>query len=400
MIRALVCLPVLAAALAATAPPAGQERLSQSVNQFAVEAFGPVARNHENVIFSPYSIFGALSMVLEGAAGLTAREMAAVLHRAYPDAADSAALGKLAARLEQAADTNGTRFAIANGLWVDRGVPLQPEFRQTLLDWYQAGPVALDLSRNPEGARREINAWTAEHTQGKIPQLFAPGAMDATTRLVLSSATYFKGKWQMPFRTSNTRPASFRLNGGASVETPFLNQSGKFGYTETASMQILEMRYTDGGLVFDVLLPKRPASIREIEKSMTAGSIAGWMSNLQVRTVDVALPKFRAESEFSLREVLAALGMPAAFNEAADFSRIDGRRDLFLSQVLHRAFVDVGEEGTEAAAATGSMVNLISAIVPQQRAMFRADHPFVFLIRDTRGGTILFAGRLMHPQAG
>jgi serpin B len=175
-----------------------------------------------------------------------------------------------------------------------------------------------------------------------------------------------------------------------------MNQTGTFGYAETATAQILEMPYAGGALAFDVLLPKSPDGVAELEKSLTAENLAKWLGSLQHLTVDVALPKFRAESEFSLRDTLSGMGMPSAFKEGtADFSGIDDRRDLYLSQVVHKAFVDVTEEGTEAAAASGAVVGVVSYQPPQR---FRADRPFAFVIRDTKSGVVLFAGRLVKPR--
>ena len=398
MAKGFACMIILAAARQLGATPPEPDRLTRGLNQFAIEAYAKLARTAENVIYSPFSISSALSMLLAGAGGQTAHEIAAVLHQADSDPSRDAALAKLVDQLTQAANVNGTELLNANGLWADENFRLQSEFRRTMLSLYRAPMVSLDFWSNPENARREINEWTASHTRGKIGELFGPGAFDRGTRLVLSSATYFCGKWQLAFPPQGTRPAPFHLAGGGTVETPFMNRSGRFGYAETNSLEILEMKYADGSLALDVLLPKPPASSDDIEKKLNAESMGAWMGSLESRTVEVALPKFRTDSEFSLREVLAGLGMPAAFSAAADFSRIDGRRDLFLSQVMHKAFVDISEEGTEAAAATGMAVNLVALAVPQH-TVFRADHPFIFLIRDTRSGLILFAGRLMHPRA-
>jgi serpin B len=395
LIPALVALMPL---FPAAEPQPARDRVTQGISEFAAELYPRLARNGENTIFSPFSIFVALSMALNGARGETAKEIAAVLHQPYPDAEYDAALAEVARQINESANRSGTQLSNANGLWVDQAFRIQSEFRQTLEKLYGAPRLQLNFSANPESAREEINRWTAERTKGKIANLFGPGAIDQNTRLVLSSAMYFNGKWQSAFRPQATQPAPFRLASGATVKAPFMNQSGKYGYAETPAVQILEMKYADGGLGMDVLLPKSAEGLLELEKSIGSEDLGARFRNLQTETVEVSLPKFRTESTFPLRETLAHMGMGSAFTSSADFSGIDDRRDLYLSHVTHKAYVDVAEEGTEAAAATGIGVSLVSAVLPpRQRIVFRADHPFLFLIRDTRSGAILFAGRLVNP---
>jgi serpin B len=278
---------------------------------------------------------------------------------------------------------------------VQRGLSIAPDFQRTLQTTYAAPLTPLDFDRDLERARAAINSWTDQHTKGKIHELFGPGSLDSLTRLILTSAVYFFGKWERPFLPKATAPATFKLGSGGSMQTPFMHQSGSFGYAETANLQILEMRYSGTGVAWDVLLPKTDDGLRGLEDSLTPENLAAWLGSLAPRRVELAIPKFRADAGFSLRDALSRMGMPSAFG-AADFSGIDGRRDLALADVVHKAFVDVSEAGTEAAAATGSIAVLVSAVMPEH-TVFRADHPFVFLIRDTESGLILFAGRLTNP---
>jgi serpin B len=177
-----------------------------------------------------------------------------------------------------------------------------------------------------------------------------------------------------------------------------MNQTAHFGYTETPSAQILEMRYAGTGIAFDVLLPRALTGLPDLEKSLTPENLTGWLGNLATRNVQVSLPKFRAESEFSLRKALSIVGMPTAFTDKADFSGIDPKHGLAISEVVHKAFVDVSEQGTEAAAATGITMRATAMRMPEQAVVFRADHPFIFLIRDTGTGVVLFIGRLTNPR--
>jgi serpin B len=281
---------------------------------------------------------------------------------------------------------------------VQKGFAIQPAFENTLTNNYQAPPTPLDFIANPEAARSQINRWTEEHTKEKIKNLLPAGSLDAQTRVVLTSAIYFYGKWEDPFVTSHTQPAPFTLPAGATTQANFMNQTSDFGYTATPSAQILEMRYAGTGMAFDVLLPTTLSGLPDLEKSLTPGNLTGWLGHLTIRNVQVSLPKFRAESQFSLRQALSTMGMPTSFTGKADFSGIEPKRSLAISEVVHKAFVDVAEQGTEAAAATGITMHTTAMRMTERAVVFRADHPFIFLIRDTRTGVVLFIGRLMDPR--
>jgi len=383
--------------LFAVALPGADSGITPALNAFSIAAYKQLAGGDANLILSPFNIATALSMTLAGARGQTAREIQSVLRLHYSPSYD-ADLGALLAGLDKAGNAEGNQLHTANGLWVQKGYAIQPAFENTLANDYRAPLTPLDFLANPEAARSEINRWTEQHTREKIKNLLPAGSLDAQTRLVLTSAIYFYGKWQDPFVTSRTQPAPFTLLTGATAEARFMNQTARFGYAETPSAQILEMRYTATGIAFDVLLPKALAGLPELEKSLTPESLAGWLGTLASRNVEVSLPKFRAESEFSLRRALSTMGMPAAFSDRADFSGIDPKGRLSISEAVHKAFVDVSEEGTEAAAATGIAVHAAAVRMPERPVIFRADHSFLFLIRDTASGTVLFIGRLMDPH--
>jgi serpin B len=244
-----------------------------------------------------------------------------------------------------------------------------------------------------------IPRYTAgpKSTKEKIKDLFPSGSLDAHTRLVLTSAIYFYDKWQDLFVTSRTQPAPFTLPTGAITQANFMNQTSHFSYTETPSAQTLEMRYAGTGIAFDVLLPKT-LSLPHLENSLTPENLTGWLGHLTIRNVQVSLPKFRAKSRFSLGKALSTMGMPTAFTDKADFSGIDPKRGVAISEVVHKAFVDVSEQGTEAAAATGITMSPPPCSGAKQGVVFRGDHPFLFLIRDTRAGIALFIDRLMNPR--
>jgi len=374
---------------------AGASNLPASINAFNTAAYKQVAGHEGNLILSPFNIASALSMLLAGARGQTAKEIESVLHIAYGPSYDSS-LSDLIAGLQSAGNTGANELHTANGVWVQRGLPLQPEFERTLTTDYKALLTPLDFRTNPEGARSTINQWTEEQTKEKIKDLLPAGSLDSATRLVLTSAIYFYGKWQAPFAAMRTRPAGFASATGQ-MQTNFMNQTAHFDYGETPEAQILEMPYAGTGIAFDVLLPKGASGLSDLETSLTLPNLTDWLSKLSRRNVEVMLPKFRAESEFSLRNELSSMGMPTCFTNSADLSGIDPKGGLKVSEVFHKAFVDVSEEGTEAAAATGVGIRAAAIRVDERPIVFRADHPFVFLIRDTRSGVVLFIGRLARP---
>jgi len=388
-----IVLPIL---LAATLRGA-DSHIMPAMNAFTTESYTQLARSDANLILSPFNIATALSMALAGARGQTAQEIQSVLHIHY-DSSFDAALGALLADLAKAGNTPGNELLTANGLWMQKGLAIQPAFESTLADNYHAPPTLVDFIANYEAARSQINSWTEEHTKQKIKNLFPAGSLDAQTRLVLTSAIYFYGKWQDPFITSNTQPAPFILSAGRTTLANFMNQTSNFGYTETPSAQILEMRYAGTGIAFDVLLPKTIIGIHDLDKSLTPENLTRWLASLPTRNVKVSLPKFRAESEFSLGKTLSIMGMPTAFTDKADFSGIVSKGGLAISEVVHKAFVEVSEQGTEAAAATGIGIHALAMHMPEAAVVFRADHPFIFVIRDTRSKIILFIGRLMNPR--
>jgi len=371
--------------------------VTPGMHRFAAAAYRQLAGKDGNLILSPFSISTALSMLLDGARGQTAAGIAATLQQTRPGPGYHAAVAALAAELTKQANLGSNQLAIANGLWVQKGFPLEAEFEKTIRTLYQAPLTPLDFEMHTEQARQEINSWTAQHTKDRIQDLFAPGSIEAATRLVLTSAIYFYGKWNSPFDPTNTRAEPFQLGGGRTVDAQFMHQKADFLYGETPEAQILEMKYQGTPIVFDILLPKTNDGLAALEQSIKPDDLSAWLSALTSRKVETAIPKFRAESAFSLGGVLSGMGMADAFQRTADFSGIDGRRDLSVGEVVHKAFVEVSEEGTEAAAATGIAVHAL-AMRRQEQTIFRADHPFLFFIRDATSGVILFEGRLAQPK--
>jgi len=364
---------------------------------FALDLYGRLITTGGNLFFSPYSISACLAMTYAGARGDTARQIAQTLHfRANQDQL-AAAFGELQQQLNEA--RNGSELNVANGLWGQKDHPFLPAFLEVAKSTFRAGLNQVDFRTEAEPARAQINDWVSKTTEGKITNLLPPGMLAPATRLVLVNAISFKGRWAKPFNKTNTSNAPFSVAPNQRVQAPLMNLSAAFSYAEVEGLQLLELPYAGGGLSMVVLLPGEINGLKTAEASLNQQTLDGWLAQAREQKVTVFLPRFKLTAQFRLARTLAEMGMKEAFSSAADFSGMDGARDLFLSAVVHKAFVDVNEEGTEAAAATGAAVRML-AVRRQPTPTFRADHPFIFLIRDTHSGSILFLGRVLDPTQG
>jgi serpin B len=393
--------PVLAAALIAfvtwaPAPRAAADDASAPVidanNRFALELYPRLARGHDrNVFFSPYNIWSALALLYEGARGQTADEMRQMFHP--PD--DPALRHQAVAALHQRLQAEGAyTLKAANAIWADNSYPFLPAYIALARRAYDARVTNVDFVRRAEEARKAINAWVAEQTNRKIEELFAPGALTEDTRMALTTAIYFKGHWVAEFDKDVTRTEDFRAPSGTK-RVPMMMQAGeRFRYAEDGGTQVIELPYKGEALSMLILLPKEDRLDR-VESSLTVERLAGWRRRLSLQPVDVYLPRFTFRTGYDLVEHLKALGMKAAFTDRADFTGLAATRKLAVDDAVHQAFVEVNEEGTEAAAATGFAVGVTS--VQPSPPVFRADHPFIFAIQETRTGNLLFVGRFASP---
>jgi len=373
-------------------------------NSFAFDLYRQLKAGSGNFFFSPYSISSALAMTYAGARGETARQMADVLHftlapeRLHPAFSDLTGLFNTGA-----GGTSGGgayQLSVANALWGQIGYEFLPEFLLITNKYYGAGFKEVDYTEdeNREKARQTINEWVEGKTNGKIKDLIQPSDLSALTRLVLTNAIYFKGKWETPFQPESTKSMPFYLATGQKVDVPMMYQAGKFNYAENDQVQILEMPYAGGDLSMVVLLPKPECGLGKLEAALSTELVRSWLSRLSKQKVEVYLPRFKVEKRFLLNKQLKDLGMVDAFDQdLADFSGMAPVRELYISTVIHKAFVEVNEEGTEAAAAT-AVVMSGKGLLSDEPHVFRADRPFVFLIRDLRSGCILFMGRLADPK--
>jgi serpin B len=379
---------------------------------FALQLFQKLQGEKGNLFFSPYSISTALAMTYAGARGGTQEQMAQAL--CFPTAKEvvqklaegreplspedfARAFSEIIKDLNARGGKSAYELRVANALWGQQDFEFLPSFAKLVEDQYGGHLEQVDFVKAAEKARQTINAWVEKQTNGKIQDLIGPGLLDRMTRLVLTNAVYFKGTWASQFQKEGTRDEPFTLLEGGQVQVPMMNQQARFGYSEADSLQVLEMPYVGQELSMVVLLPKEAAGISDLEKALTSENVPKWLGGLRQQEVIVAVPKFKMTHRFNMGAVLQGMGMTDAFTRQADFSGMTGRRDLFISAVVHQAYVDVNEEGTEAAAATGVTMK-VTSIAPGKVPVFRADHPFLFLIRDTRSGSILFLGRMMNPK--
>jgi serpin B len=387
--------------LLVSSAPAGEKTddinaLVEGNNEFAFDLYGILKKEDGNIFFSPYSISSALGMTYGGARGNTALEMEKALNFTLGNKATHPAFAQLNDRLEDIQKSGDVQLAVANSLWPQKDYTFLPEYISLTKKHYGAKITALDFKGDTEGSRKVINKWVEDKTRDRIKDLIARGVLDPMTRLVLVNAIYFKGNWEHQFKAERTEKKPFITRGGK-VRVPMMTQTRDFNYAETDGVQLLELPYVGNELSMLVILPKENVNLADVERELTAERLESWKNQLRMRKVRVLLPKFKMTwGAFEMSAALKALGMVDAFSGKADFSGMDGTHWLSIAAVLHKAFVEVNEEGTEAAAATAVVMGLTAVAAPPP--VFNADHPFLFLIQEKETGSILFMGRVMDPS--
>jgi len=381
-----------------------QALLVEGSSAFALALYQALKGEEGNLFYSPYSISLALAMTYAGASGETAQQMAATLHFILEQARLHPAFNWLDAELArrgegaQGKDGKGFRLNIVNAIWGQKDYEFLTEFLDVLAENYGAGLRILDFINEAEQCRATINDWVSDQTEGRIENLIPEGAIDELTRLVLTNAIYFNAAWKYPFNEKVTANGPFYLLDGGQVTVPMMRQTESFGYTHGNGYQAVELRYDGDELSMVILLPAS-GNFESFEKELEAQRVDAIIGDMQNTQVTLTMPQFKFESQFSLKDTLAEMGMRDAFSpDDADFSGMTGNRELFISDVVHKAFVAVDEAGTEAAAATAVIVGTTSA-PGEPPAEVTIDRPFIFLIRDIDTGAILFVGRVLNPGA-
>jgi len=386
------------------ADPESVNQVVEGGNKLAVDLYKKLTQENKgkNIFFSPVSISTALAMTYAGAKGETAKEMAEVLHFGLPQEKLHPAYKKILSLFNDPAGTDSRSYdlTVANALWGLKGYKWLDSFLNVTRKNYGAGLREVDFVKATEKARNTINTWVEKETNGKIKDLIPKDVLNPLTRLVLTNAVYFNGTWTEKFKKRNTRNQDFTVSSGTKKQVPLMHQTKHFKYTEAKGVKALEMRYKGNDLSMVVILPDTKDGFAALEQGLTKDTISSLIGKLKYERVSVTIPKFKMTSTFSLKDVLSSMGMKKAFIfGTADFSGMNGVTSglerLYISAVIHKAFVDVNETGTEAAAATA--VVMAAGCAPRRPKTFQADHPFLFLIRDMRTGSILFMGRVMDP---
>ncbi len=382
---------------------------AEQLNRFALDIYEPLREESGNLFLSPFSIAVCLAMAGAGARGETARQIFEALHLPADDERSHAGLGDLIRRLSQEREGRAYRIEIADSFWGQIGYGFFDAFLDLIRTRYEGELHEVDFEREPESARLAINRWVEEKTQGRIRDIMSPGLMHPLLRLVLVNAIYFKGAWDVPFEESLTHSAPFMTGPGRYVEAAMMNRTHDVGYFEDDDCQAIELPYrgisnslppyVEDVLSMVVFLPRKTDGLRAFEKSLDADRLMRALNRLKKLEVELFLPKFRLESQFELGQTLRAMGIRDAFAMGtADFSGMADREDLAISEMIHNSFVAVNEAGTEAAAATISdWLGEGEGFEAPPPVVFRADHPFLFLIREVETASILFLGRVADP---
>lgn len=368
-------------------------------NRFAFELYSRYKSKGGNIFYSPYSISSALAMAYEGAKGKTAEEMQAVLHFPQDDSVRRGSFLMINQQINEKAEEY--KLNIANGLWAQKDYTFLNDYCDLVEKYYRGKTANLDFYNETEESRLTINDWVGEQTDNKIIDLIPQGSIKPATRLVITNAIYFKGFWLEQFDKNYTEAEDFRIRPTNKIKVQMMHlpsEEANFNYGETGNLQILELPYEGDNLSMLILLPKKD-DLMAVEESLDSEKLYEWRNLLRNEKVSVFLPKFKFETKYFMAQSLKEMGMAHAFNPwKADFSGMTGSKELYIGEVIHQAFVEVNEKGTEAAAATAVAGFELSMDMPQEPPkIFRANHPFIFIIQDRGTGNILFIGRVNDP---
>ncbi|MBS3908005.1 MAG: serpin family protein [Syntrophaceae bacterium] len=412
LLTIIVCLIVLSLGWSADSIFAASPKpsdASMANNAFAFDVFKKIIQENKgkNIFFSPYSISTAFTMTYAGARGNTAKEMAAVFHLSPLGEDVHKAFYALTDEIRKSRK-EGIQLSVANALWSQKGMEVREEFKGLIARYYAGEFKEVDFRLEPEKSKMEIDLWVEVNTVGKIKELFRNISKD--TGLIIASAIYFKGDWASKFDKGLTKKEPFYVEPGKPVDVQMMSKGSKFSsfkmrnkeflYGEpNKDLQILELPYKGDELSMIILLPRTHRGLKVAEDILSPAILNDWLSELSKREVIVSLPKFKFTSVHSLKEILKAMGISKAFKPyQADFSGIFKRSEEYVTDVTHKAYIEVNEEGTEAAAATAMGMVQVSALPPPPPVYFKADRPFIFLIHHKPSNAILFLGRVMGPN--
>jgi len=376
------------------------QEINEGNNMFAFKLFHNVkSGSDKNIFYSPFSISTALAMTYAGARNETALQMSQTMNFQQSDKFHSDYNHLL--NLMNVGTEGKIKLNIANGLWAQKNFKFLDSYLDIVKSNYHSILQNVDFNDNieREKTRKEINGWVEKETNEKIKDLLSQGDLSSLTKLVLVNAIYFYGEWEAPFKKESTIPKDFFLSDQTQINVPFMNQLGRYNYFEDSNIIAIEVPYKENKASMVIFLPQKNIGIEEFENSFDYKYYQNIIKSFQITDVSLSLPKFQTTFKIYLGNTLSRMGMPLAFSSSnADFSGMTGKRDLCISEVIHQAFINVDEKGTEAAAATAVVMTLMSARPSSDLKEFNADHPFLFLIKDNTTGTILFMGKIMNPK--
>ncbi|MFH1598063.1 MAG: serpin family protein [Patescibacteria group bacterium] len=378
------------------ATPAMVEEVVAGINDFTFDLYAKLQEEEGNLFFSPYSISTCLAMTYEGAEGQTATEMQKVFNFPTDDTTRQAGYASIYNEINK--EDKEYTLSTANALWAQLDFTFLDKYFDLVGKYYGGRVTNLDFIDDTENSRVTINDWVEDQTNGKITDLIARGAVGPATRLVLTNAIYFYGEWLKEFQEEDTEDDDFRLTPENTIQIPMMKKTGtSFNYAENDQLELLELPYKGEELSMIFLLPQND-DLSGLQETLSDEQLIAWKDDLFKQKVNIYIPKFKFEKSISLTNTLKEMGMPTAFNRVfADFSQMSEEEPLMITDVVHKAFVEVNEKGTEAAAATGTTIGIATSVEPPT-PVFRADHPFLFLIQQTDTGNILFLGRVSDPR--
>jgi len=361
-------------------------------NQFAFDLLSQLKDQKNNVFFSPYSISTALFMTAGGARGNTEKQMIKVLHQSQNSVAYHKSFGAL---ITKVGAKKNVELSIANSIWPQKGYHFKPEYLLLLKTAYKSQVTECDFSKDPNGEALKINKWVADKTKNKITDIIEPGALDASTKLVLANAIYFYGEWKTTFDSAKTIEASFYRKAEEISNVKFMNALFAMEYAHNDMFKMISIPYKNNEVSMLIFLPNEPDSFNTALNNLDIRQYSALSKQLLPQKIDLFLPKFKIETEYMLQDLLPDMGMVDAFSGEANFSGMTGDKSLLISKVIHSAFIDVNEKGTEAAAAT---VVVVSRNGGNHTITIKLDHPFIFMIKDNATGQLLFMGIMNNPK--
>ena len=374
------------------------QTLVKDNNNFTFELYQELKTSKENIFFSPYSIYTAFAMTYAGAKHKTEKEIAKTLGYSLKEALPPS-LAKLQLQLDSI-NTKEIVLSTVNSLWAQKDYTFLDSFMDLNKKYYGSSIYFVDYKNNPEKARQGINTWVEKKTKNKIKELLEPSKVDNLTKLILCNAIYFKGNWNSKFDSKNTHEKDFYISKRKTKKCKMMQQKQKFRYEDFGNFSAIELPYKGNHLSMIVFLPKEIDGLSQLEKSLNGDNVEQWIESLygtNKTKISLSFPRFKTTYATSLKKSLINMGMPTPFSGSADFSGMTGTKYLYIDDAIHKAFIEINEKGSEAAAATAVIISTKRLYIKKDLEI-KADHPFIFFIKENHTGTILFMGRVLDPS--